>query len=103
MHTNTLPAPALSFGDSVAGFYQSLAAKNRSPETVRAYRTDITQFLIWLNECSSATRPVQLARHHLTEYLAYLAETGLSGVARARKLAAIREYCRYLTDDANLF
>jgi site-specific recombinase XerD len=103
MHATTLPSPAVNFGDSVAGFFQALAAKNRSPETLRAYRTDISQFLIWLNECTGITRPQQLTRQHLIDYLAYLAETGLSGVARARKLAALREYCRHLTDELKLF
>src|SRR5262249_5992904 len=33
-----------------------------------------------------------------TDYLAHLAERRLSGVSRARKVAALREYFRYLVD-----
>ena len=43
-------------------------------------------------------RPDQVARIDLTEYLAYLGSRQLSGVSRARKLAAIREYFRFLEE-----
>jgi integrase/recombinase XerC len=39
---------------------------------------------------------------HLTEYLAELAQRGLSGVTRARKVAALREFFCYLEQHDHL-
>lgn len=39
-----------------------------------------------------------MERADITEYLASLAARGISGLSRARKLAAIREFFRYLVD-----
>jgi integrase/recombinase XerD len=45
-----------------------------------------------------AFSPAQVERADITEYLASLAERKLSGVSRARKVAALREYFRYLAE-----
>lgn len=35
--------------ESLSAFMRSLESKNRSAATIKAYRTDILQFLIWCN------------------------------------------------------
>src|SRR6266511_5071513 len=76
-----------------------LAGKNRSSATVRAYQTDIHQFITWLHENNMVMlSPTQVERADITEYLSFLSERKLSGVSRARKVAALREYFRYLVD-----
>jgi site-specific recombinase XerD len=40
--------------------------------------------------------PTALRRSSITEYLPHLASRGLSGMHRARVLAAIRAYCTFL-------
>ena len=78
---------------------RSLEAKNRSQATISAYRTDLLQFVIWLMENNyAAVSPERIEKLDITEYLASLSRHGLSGVARARKLAAVREYFRYLVE-----
>jgi integrase/recombinase XerC len=74
-----------------------MAGKNRSPKTVLAYSTDLHQFLGWVVENDATVETVaDIQRVHIVDFLASLSERKLTGVSRARKLAAIREYCRYL-------
>lgn len=84
---------------SMQAFLRSLEGKNRSVATHQAYQTDLLQFFIWLKENNSyATAPEKITKTDVTEFLTACARRGLSGVSRARKLAAIREYYRYLVD-----
>ncbi len=65
-----------------------------------AYRTDLLQFLTWLTENGvTVTTPATITRTHILEYLSYLASLGRSGVTRTRKLASIREYCKFLVNE----
>jgi len=63
----------------------------------------VTQFFTWLAENDiTVTAPQHISRSHIIDYLAHLADHGRSGVTRARKLAAIREYCTFLVDENRL-
>src|SRR5215213_3900342 len=93
----------LTLEQAVADFLKSLAGKNRSAATVRAYQTDIYQFITWLHENNMVVlSPTQVERADITDYLAYLAERKLSGVSRARKVAALREYFRHQVEHGYL-
>ena len=85
------------FHTTLTGFLNSLTARNTSRHTRIAYQTDLRQFFTWLLEHDmTVSAPLHIRRGHIIEYLAFLAQQGRSGVTRARKLAAIREYCKYL-------
>ncbi len=87
---------ALGLEPALAACLRSLAGKNRSAATIRAYRTDVLQFIIWLHENNLVViTPGQVAKIDITEYLAVLADRRVSGTSRARKVAAIREYFRF--------
>src|ERR671931_1000586 len=74
-----------------------MLGKNRSAGTLRAYKTDIRQFMAFLHENNVAIAGVaDVGKVDVLEYLAALAGKGLTGVARARKVSAIREYFRFL-------
>lgn len=71
-----------------------------SPHTVRAYDSDITQYLAWVagdtQRKMSALTPADL---DLTSVRAHLAELNKAGKARtsvARKLSALRTFVKYL-------
>lgn len=67
-----------------------------SPKTITAYQTDLRQFAIWIAETDLlVNRLDQVTRMHISEYLAFLAGKGLTGVTRARKLASIREFFKF--------
>ena len=81
----------------LAAFLDSLAGKNRSGATVRAYQTDIAQFISFLHANNVSIRtPAEVEKIDVMEYLSSLAKRELTGIARARKMSAIREYFRFL-------
>src|SRR4029450_4430442 len=90
MHTITLEK-------GLATFLNALSGKNRSAATIRAYSTDIAQFISFLyaNNVSIHT-PAEVEKIDVMEYLSSLAKKELTGIARARKMSAIREYFRFL-------
>ena len=81
----------------LALFLDSLAGKNRSTATVRAYPTDIQQFLSYLHATNvSIQSPSDVEKVDIVEYLSSLARKEFTGIARARKMSALREYFRFL-------
>jgi integrase/recombinase XerC len=90
MHTITLEK-------GLAKFLDALAGKNRSSATVRAYQTDILQFIAFLHDNNvSIHTPADVEKVDVVEYLSALAKRELTGIARARKMSALREYFRFL-------
>src|ERR671928_1053975 len=81
----------------LATFLNALSGKNRSSATIRAYQTDIAQFIAFLHANNvSIQTPADVQRLDVMEYLSDCAKRELTGIARARKLSAIREYFRFL-------
>jgi integrase/recombinase XerD len=75
-------------------FLRSLAARDASPNTVRAYRTAVGAYLVWL-----ADRGVDWRRPGRADLRAYLAHLGATGARTtvAQRLAAIRSFHRWAT------
>ena len=97
MHTITLEK-------GLALFLDGLHGKNRSAATLRAYQTDIQQFLSFLHANNvSIHTPSDVEKVDVVEYLSSLAKRELTGIARARKMSAIREYFRFLALQRRLF
>ncbi len=97
MQPNTQQLLPEVFSQTLQGFLTSLVGKNRSNLTIQAYKTDVSQFMTYLVENTMTTdHPAKVTKTDIHEYLSYLAQLGLSGISRARKLAAIREYFRFL-------
>ena len=85
------------FHETLDQFLAELSGKNRSSLTIRCYEIDCRQFLSWIQENDlTVGTPSDINKAHLSEYLASLSDQGLSGRTRARKLAAIKEYLRFL-------
>src|SRR5947209_2978424 len=90
-------ADDMTLEKGLATFTTALLGKNRSQATVRAYETDIRQFIAFMHETNvAATKASEVARLDILEYLSALFKKGLTGVARARKVSALREYFRVL-------
>src|SRR3954452_21901732 len=90
MHTITLEK-------GLATFLNALSGKNRSGATIRAYQTDIQQFISFLHANNvSIQTPADVKKVDVVDYLSSLAKKELTGIARARKMSALREYFRFL-------
>ena len=66
--------------------------KNRSPNTVDAYRRDMTRFFEWLGNRS----PLTLTVRDLGNYAGWLHGLRLAPATRARHIASLREFLRFL-------
>src|SRR5688572_4362276 len=86
-----------TFESAIERFLRTQEGRNRSPQTIRAYRSDLVQLAAWLRADNPLlTDPADVTSDDLNEFLAHLAHEGRTGVSRARKLAAIREFFRFL-------
>ena len=74
--------------------------RNRSAHTVRAYESDLGQFLAHVASAAGVKRadlaPGHLDRPAIRGFLAELHKHGRSRASAARKLAAVRTFLRYL-------
>jgi site-specific recombinase XerD len=88
---------SITLEKGLATFLNALSGKNRSAATIRAYSTDISQFISFLHANNvSIYTPAEVEKIDMMEYLSSLARKELTGIARARKMSAIREYFRFL-------
>src|SRR5262245_30350610 len=74
--------------------------RNASPHTVRAYDSDLSQFIAHAAAGAGIKRselaPAQLNRSAIRRYLGELHAMGQTRASAARKLAAVRTFLRYL-------
>jgi integrase/recombinase XerC len=87
--------------DHLKAFLRFLALnRNVSSHTLRAYESDLTQFIGFVAAQADLKKrdldPSQLDRHALRGFLADLLKQGQSRATAARKLAAVRTFLRYL-------
>jgi integrase/recombinase XerC len=95
--TNTGDTRTITLEKGLATFLNALAGKNRSQATLRAYQTDLSQFIAFLHATNVAIQsPADIQKIDVMEYLSACAKKELTGIARARKLSAMREYFRFL-------
>jgi site-specific recombinase XerD len=79
-------------GRALERFLRSLAARDASPHTIRAYRTAVGTYLAWLDERDVDWRAP--SRSDLRAYLARLTAT-TARTSVAQRLAAIRAFHRF--------
>jgi site-specific recombinase XerD len=76
---------------------QFIRELDKSPSTIRAYRTDIQQFIAWLHENDmTVIGAYNVTNSHINDYLRYLTDQGRTGTTRARKLVSIQLFLTYL-------
>ena len=84
-------------------FVTALEGQNFSPKTVRAYRDDLSQFTAWLETIRvDWDNPKRLGKTDIEAFLHHLSGIPLTGVSRARKLAAIRKFFSFLQENGVL-
>ncbi len=77
-------------------FLGSLAARDASPHTSRAYATGVTRFLDWLTEHPEDGRDwTDPSRRQLRAFLSALDADGLARRSISSRLAALRSFYRY--------
>src|SRR5215831_14683769 len=87
--------------EHLKAFLEFLALnRNASAHTVRAYESDLMQFIAFVAADADLKKrdldPLQVGRAALRGFLAHLHADGQSRATSARKLAAVRTFIRYL-------
>ena len=92
MSTGTISQPHL---DSLHRYLSLLQhGRGLSPNTIRNYRSDISAFLLWLEE--RETDLVQISRSDYRQYLANLQSNGVAEASVRRRASTIRSFTRHL-------
>ena len=74
---------------------------NFSSESIRAYNADITQFVDFLKSLRvDWNNPKKIERLDIVEFMNRLAGLRRTGTTRARKLASIRHFLKFLKDNS---
>jgi integrase/recombinase XerC len=85
--------------EALAEFLRHLALeRNASAHTIKSYREDLTQAVEYFRgRCPGQTpEPRHLTTRLLRAYLAWLHEQGYAKTTIARRIAAVRSWCRFL-------
>ncbi len=83
---------------AIARFIRSLADRNSSPHTMKAYGTDLAQFAEYVGPQAWG----QIDHVLIRGYLSSLYERGLSKTSVARSLAALRSLYRWLAQEGEV-
>lgn len=89
----------MTLNDCQKSFYNYLRVeKNASDHTLSAYKTDIGLFLRFMSDLNHGEPPQvqQVQKRVIRRYLSHLYKQQYSKKSAARKLAALRTFCRYL-------
>src|SRR5215470_17086432 len=91
--------------EALAEFLRHLALeKNASDHTIKSYREDLTQALGFFQERLQAKnlKPGQVTTRLLRAYLVWLHEHNYAKATVARRIAAVRSWCRFLCRQGTL-
>jgi site-specific recombinase XerD len=90
--------------ESLALYQQTLTGKNYASPSIKAYLSDLSQFIEWLK-----TRrvdwdiPYRIERLDIVGFINFLATRKLSAVTRKRKLTSIRSFLKFCKDNQIIF
>jgi len=77
--------------------------KRYSPHTVSAYRSDLDQFIIFLNHPDQTiTHPSQINHYHIRNWMVELMNQQLTARSINRKIATLRKYFKFLVQEGVL-
>ncbi len=99
------PGSSPKLSEALAEFLRYLAIeRNASPNTVKAYREDLLKVEEFLQEKmpGRVQGPKDLTTRVLRAYMAWLHEKGYAKTTIARRLAAVRSWCKFLCRQGEL-
>src|SRR5919202_4430845 len=81
-------------------FLNALSGNNFSTQSIRAYNADITQFIDYLQSVRvDWNNPKKIERLDIVGFMNRLAGLQRTGTTRARKLASIRHFLKFLKEN----
>lgn len=80
-----------------AQFFQYLQYEKRySAHTVKAYRSDLAQFLQYLHQCYDSPQLECVTHHHIRSWMVELVDNGITTRSINRKLSCLKSYFKFL-------
>ena len=70
--------------------------KSLSPNSIEAYARDIDKLLIFMELQYDSLPPTRVELHHLTSFIAWVNELGLSARSQARIISGIKSFYKFL-------
>ena len=96
------PQEKKSTTDSIELFRQTLLGNNYSPQSIKAYLSDLEQFVAWLQKRRVDWElPYRIQRIDIAEFINFLGAH--NATAQTRKLATIRSFLKFLKDTQIIF
>src|SRR5919206_966311 len=90
--------------ESIALFRETLLGKNYSPQSIKAYLSDLEQFVEWLQKRRvDWDLPYRIQRIDIVEFINFLGAHKATAQTRKRKLATIRGFLKFLKDNQIIF
>src|SRR4029453_14168942 len=81
-------------------FLKALAGNNFSGQSIRAYNADITQFVEYIKSVRvDWNNPAKITRIDIVEFMNRLAGLRRTGTTRARNMASIRPFLKFLKEN----
>lgn len=89
---------------SIALFHQTLQGKNYSPQSIKAYLSDLAQFVEWLKQRRvDWDVPFRMQPIDIMAFINHLGAKKASAVTRKRKLASIRGFLKFCKDNQIIY
>ena len=83
----------MTLGKDKDDFLQMMAAeKGAAQNSIAAYDRDLEQFLLWGNFVAAS----DISKHKIEDFMQYLHSRAFAPKTLARKLSAIKEFCKFL-------
>lgn len=90
--------------ESIVLFKETLTGKNYSPQSIKAYMSDLQQFMGWLQKRRvDWDFPTRIHRIDIVEFINYLGVQKASAETRKRKLATIRGFLEFMKDNQIIY
>ena len=87
----------MDWKSSINGFRSYLLLeKGLSPHTIEGYLADVNKLCQFTQEAHPGLQPDKISKPHLTAFLQFLFELGLSSRSQARIISGIKSYYSYL-------
>jgi site-specific recombinase XerD len=98
------PQESKTTSESIELYKQTLAGKNYATPSIKAYLSDLQQFIEWLKtKRVDWDIPYRIQRIDIVGFINFLATQKVSAVTRKRKLASIRGFLKFCKDNQIIF
>lgn len=89
------PIGAMTLPEGIEHYLVRRAARGAQPNTLRAYRSALMQFALFVRWLGQGERVALLSQRHVSRWLDDLAARGLSGRSQAHRLTVLRGFLRH--------